>query len=328
MCSALPWWAWAVFLSFIAGMLALDLGVFHRRSHVVSPREAGVWCGVWLSLALLFNTVVWLWLGHRPALEFLTGYLVEVSLSVDNIFVFILIFSYFKVPAAYQHRVLFWGIIGAIVMRAAFIFAGVSLLQSFHWIIYLFGAFLVYSGVKMALPAREDYDPSANPLVRFAHRYLRIHPAYDGSRFTTVVAGKRAFTPLFLVLLVIESTDLVFALDSIPAVLAITNNSFIVFTSNIFAILGLRSLYFALSGAMQSLRYLAYAHLEFARGHCRDPELCRRALPDAAGRELRCLRLGGRGGSGRSSPKARGLRSVLPSGGLVPRAEGRARARL
>ncbi len=253
----MPWWAWAGFLGFVMAMLALDLGVFNRRSHVVSVKEALVWCGVWFALALGFNFLVSQRLGAQAGLEFLTGYLVELCLSVDNVFVFIVIFQYFAVEPRYQHRVLFWGILGAVIMRAVFIFAGVSLINAFHWIIYVFGAFLVYTGLKLARPKEEEsIAPERNPFVKLARRFLPVTPQFEGGRFFTRPAGRLHATPLFLVLLVVETTDVMFALDSIPAVIAITRNEFIVFTSNIFAILGLRSLYFAVSGVMQLFRFL------------------------------------------------------------------------
>lgn len=257
MFSTMPWWAWAGFLGFVAAMLALDLGVFNRKSHVVSLKEALVWCGVWFSLAMGFNYLVAQKMGSQAGLEFFTGYLVELCLSVDNVFVFIVIFQYFRVEPRYQHRVLFWGILGAVIMRAIFIFAGISLINTFHWIIYVFGAFLVYTGAKLALPKKEDgFEPEKNPLVKLARRFLPVTPHYEGGRFFSTRDGKLHATPMFLVLLVVETTDVMFALDSIPAVIAITQNEFIVFTSNIFAILGLRSLYFAVSGVMQLFRYL------------------------------------------------------------------------
>jgi tellurite resistance protein TerC len=255
--STLPWWAWAGFLLFIAAMLALDLGVFNRRAHVVSLKEALGWCTVWFSLAMAFNWLVARKLGAQAGLEFFTGYLVELCLSVDNVFVFIVIFQYFRVDPRYQHRVLFWGIIGAVVMRAAFIFAGITLINAFHWIIYVFGVFLVYTGIKLALPKNEDgFEPEKNPAVRLARRFVPVTERFHGGDFFTVVSGRRHATPMFLVLLIVETTDVMFALDSIPAVIAITRNEFIVFTSNIFAILGLRSLYFAVSGVMRLFRYL------------------------------------------------------------------------
>ena len=257
MFSTMPWWAWAGFLVFIACMLALDLGVFNRRSHEVSVKEALIWCGVWFGLAMGFNLIVSAKLGPQPALEFFTGYLVELCLSVDNVFVFIVIFQYFRVEPRYQHRVLFWGILGAVIMRAVFIFAGISLINAFHWVIYLFGAFLVYTGVKLALPKKADgFAPEKNPLIKLARRVLPVTPHFEGGNFFVRPHGRLHATPLFIVLLVVETTDVMFALDSIPAVIAITRNEFIVFTSNIFAILGLRSLYFAVSGIMQLFRYL------------------------------------------------------------------------
>lgn len=257
MFSTLPWWAWVGFLVFIAVMLALDLGVFNRRSHEVKLREALGWCAVWFGLAMGFNLLLSFQLGERAALEFFTGYIVELSLSVDNVFVFIVIFQYFRVEPRFQHRVLFWGILGAVVMRAVFIFAGISLINRFEWIIFVFGAFLVYTGVKLARPKQaEGFDPEKNPLVRLARRLVPMTGQFEGGRFFTQVAGRRHATPLFLVLLVVETTDVMFALDSIPAVIAITRHEFIVFTSNIFAILGLRSLYFAVSGIMQLFRFL------------------------------------------------------------------------
>jgi tellurite resistance protein TerC len=255
--STMPWWAWAGFLGFVAVMLALDLGVFNRKSHAVSLREALAWCAVWFGLAMAFNLLVSQKMGSEAGLEFLTAYLVELCLSVDNVFVFIVIFQYFRVDPRYQHRVLFWGILGAVVMRALFIFAGISLINAFHWIIYVFGAFLIYTGVKLALPKKNDgFAPEKNPLVKLARRFLPVTPEFHGGQFFVRPHGKLHATPMFLVLLVVETTDVMFALDSIPAVIAITRNEFIVFTSNIFAILGLRSLYFAVSGIMQLFRYL------------------------------------------------------------------------
>lgn len=257
----MPWWAWTGFLAFVAIMLALDLGVFNRRAHVVSLKEALAWCAVWFGLAMAFNLLVALKVaptdGGNPGLEFFTAYIVELCLSVDNVFVFIVIFQYFRVEPKHQHRVLFWGILGAVIMRALFIFAGISLINAFHWIIYLFGAFLVYTGIKLALPKKEDgFEPEKNPAVRLARKILPVTNHFEGGHFFTKVDGRRFATPLFIVLVVVETTDVMFALDSIPAVIAITRNEFIVFTSNIFAILGLRSLYFAVSGVMQLFRFL------------------------------------------------------------------------
>lgn len=254
----LPWWAWTGFFAFIGLMLALDLGVFQRKAHEVKMKEALAWCGVWFSLALLFNGLIWWWRGHEPAQQFLAAYLVELCLSVDNVFVFILIFAYFKVAPRWQHRVLFWGILGAVAMRAVFILVGVSVIERFHWILYLFGAFLVYTGIKMALPGGDkvDVDPDHNFAVRMFRKVMPVSTAPAGGSFFTVEHGRRMATQLFIVLIVVETTDLMFALDSLPAVLAITRDGFIALTSNIFAILGLRSLYFALNGVMQIFRYL------------------------------------------------------------------------
>lgn len=261
MFSTMPWWAWVGFLAFVATMLALDLGVFNRRAHEVSLKEALAWCAVWFGLAMAFNLLLALKMPvtgpGNPALEFFTGYIIELCLSVDNVFVFIVIFQYFRVDPKHQHRVLFWGVLGAVVMRAIFIFAGVTLINRFHWIIYLFGAFLVYTGIKLALPKKDDgFEPEKNPAVRLARRVMPVTPEFHGGHFFTRLAGKLHATPMFLVLVVVETTDVMFALDSIPAVIAITRNEFIVFTSNIFAILGLRSLYFAVSGVMKLFRFL------------------------------------------------------------------------
>ncbi|MBL8290882.1 MAG: TerC family protein [Bryobacterales bacterium] len=247
---------WVGFTVFVLAMLALDLGVFHRRAHAVHVREALLWTLVWISLAMIFNVGVYFWFGSERALEFLTGYVIEKALSVDNIFVFLVIFSYFAVPAALQHRVLFWGILGALVMRAIFIFLGAALLQQFHWVIYVFGAFLLFTGVKLLLQQGSEVHPERNPLFQLFRRMVPSVNAYRGSHFTVVQAGRRYATPLLLVLVAIEATDLVFAVDSIPAVFAITRDPFIVYTSNIFAILGLRALYFALAGVMGRFHYL------------------------------------------------------------------------
>ena len=253
----MPVWAWGAFFLFIIAMLALDLGVFQREAHEMKLREALVWCAVWFALAMIFNGLLWWWRGAETGQQFLAGYLIELCLSVDNVFVFILVFAYFKVEPRYQHRVLFWGIIGAVVMRAVFILVGVSVIARFHWILYFFGAFLVYTGVKMALPSAEaEVDPEHNTAVRLFRRFFPVAPKNDGGKFLTHHDGRRMATPLFIVLIVIETTDLVFALDSLPAVLAITKDGFVALTSNIFAILGLRSLYFALSGVMQLFRFL------------------------------------------------------------------------
>ena len=254
---AMPLWAWVTFFTFITAMLALDLGVFQRETHVVSMKEALAWCCVWVTLALSFGGLLWQWRGPESAQQFLAGYLIELCLSVDNVFVFILVFAYFKVEPRYQHRVLFWGIIGAVLMRAVFIIVGVEVIERFHWVLYVFGAFLVYTGVKMALPSKEaEVDPEHNFAVKLFRRFYPVAPHNDRGHFFTIHNGRRMATPLFIVLIVIETTDLVFALDSLPAVLAITKDSFIALTSNIFAILGLRSLYFALSGIMGLFRFL------------------------------------------------------------------------
>ncbi len=254
--SFVPIWLWIGFVVFILVMLALDLGVFNRKAHSISLREAGIWCAVWISLALLFNTVLYFWQGPGVALEFFTAYLIEESLSVDNMFVFVLIFSSFGVAAAYQHRVLFWGIVGALAMRGAMIALGTTLISLFDWVFYVFGAFLVVTGVRLAFRRERDVHPEKNPLVRLAQRFLPFTGQYEGSRFFVRRGGQLMATPLLLVLLLVESTDLIFALDSIPAVLAITVDPFIVYTSNVFAILGLRSLYFLLAGSVQRFRYL------------------------------------------------------------------------
>ena len=247
---------WFLFLAFVAGMLALDLGVFHRHAHAVSRTEAALWSAVWIGLALVFNVGVYLVLGTEAGLEWTTGYLIEKSLSVDNVFVFLLIFSTFAVPAQYQHRVLFWGILGALVMRAALILVGAALLSAFHIIIYVFGAFLVITGLRFLRHTEAAPSLESNRLVRLARRFMPTTEGYEGQRFFVRRDGVRFMTPLFLVLLLIESTDLVFAVDSIPAIFAVTDDPFIVFTSNIFAILGLRALYFVLSGFLADLRYL------------------------------------------------------------------------
>lgn len=253
-------WLWIGFNVFVLAMLAVDLGVFHRDAHEVSVKEAAVWTGVWISLALLFNAGIYYFMGPEPGLEFLTGYLIEKSLSVDNIFVFVLVFSYFRVPARYQHRVLFWGIIGALLMRGAMIAAGAYLIHRFHWIIYVFGAFLVLSGIRMALQRDHNIEPEANPVLRLVRRLVRVTPQYRGQRFFVreEINGRlqRAATPLFVVLVMIETTDLIFALDSIPAIFAVTRDPFLVYTSNVFAILGLRALYFLLAGVIERFHYL------------------------------------------------------------------------
>jgi len=254
-----PLWAWVAFNAFVLAMLALDLGVFHRQSHEVKGREALVWSGVWIGLALVFNVVVWQWRGAQAGTEFLTGYLIEKALSVDNIFVFLLIFAYFKVPAALQHRVLFWGIIGALVMRAICIALGAALLKEFHWMVYVFGAILIASGIKMLTSHGKEIDPEKNPLLKLFRRFVPVTEGYEGDKFFVLREGRRWATPLFVALLFIEISDLIFAVDSIPAILAITSDPFIVYTSNVFAILGLRALFFALADVMGRFRFLHYA---------------------------------------------------------------------
>ncbi len=249
-------WPWIAFTIFVLAMLALDLGVFHRNTHVVSIKEAAIWSVVWISLSLIFNVIIYYWLGSQLALEYLTGYVIEKSLSVDNIFVFVLIFAYFKVPAAYQHRVLFWGVLGALVMRAILILVGGALLARYHWIIYIFGAFLVFTGIKMALQKEIEIHPDDNPLVKLLRRIFPVTPDYEGQNFFVRRAGKLFATPLLIVLVLVESTDLIFAVDSIPAIFAVTQDTFIVYTSNVFAILGLRSLYFVLAGVIDKFYYL------------------------------------------------------------------------
>ncbi len=249
---------WAGFVVFVLAMLFLDLAVFHRKAHEVRIREAVAWTIVWIALALAFNAGVYFWFGSQKALEFLTGYLIEKALSVDNIFVFLVLFSYFAVPKELQHRVLFWGILGALVMRVFFIVLGAALLQHFHWIIYIFGAFLVFTGMKLLVQREGEVHPEKNPVLKLFSRFVPTVSGYRGPRFIVVEAGKRHATPLLMVLAVIEATDLVFAVDSIPAIFAITTDPFIVFTSNIFAILGLRALYFVLAGMMGKFHYLKY----------------------------------------------------------------------
>jgi tellurite resistance protein TerC len=249
-------WFWIGFNLFVLAMLALDLGVFHRRAHVVTLREAITWTAVWITLAMIFNLGLWYLAGPQKALEFFTGYLIEYSLSVDNIFVFALLFSYFAVPAKYQHRVLFWGILGALVMRAVMILAGTLLIAKFAWIIYVFGGFLILTGIKMIVKKEEEIHPEKNPVVRWFKRLMPVTADYRDDKFFVRENGVRMATPLFVVLLLVEVSDLIFAVDSIPAIFAVTTDPFIVYTSNVFAILGLRSLYFALSGVMDKFHYL------------------------------------------------------------------------
>ncbi|MBA3320869.1 MAG: TerC family protein [Pyrinomonadaceae bacterium] len=260
-------WLWVGFTIFILLMLSIDLGLFNRKAHTVTYRSALTWSAVWITLALLFSGVVyWRYAAMagvagvdtpRDALiKYLTGYVIELSLSVDNLFVFLLIFSYFKVPSKYQHRVLYWGVLGALVMRATMILIGAALIENFHWIIYVFGAFLVYTGIKMFRQQEEDVQPEQNPVVRLVTRYVPITRHYDEQKFFTTVNGRRTGTLLLLVLIIVEVTDLVFAVDSIPAIFAITRDPFIVYTSNVFAILGLRTFYFLLAGVIEKFHYL------------------------------------------------------------------------
>jgi tellurite resistance protein TerC len=249
---------WLLFNVFVLAMLAIDLGIFHKKSHEVTVREALSWTCVWITLAMLFNLFVYYYFGKGKGLEFFTGYLIEKSLSVDNIFVIILIFSYFKVPSKYQHKVLFWGILGALVMRVIFILTGAELIHRFHWLIYIFGGFLIFTGIRMLTVGDLQINPEKNPVIRLAKKVFPITPSFEGNRFFIKRDGKNWATPLFLVVILIETTDLIFAVDSIPAILAISDDSFIVYTSNVFAILGLRSLYFALAGIEKYFKYLKY----------------------------------------------------------------------
>jgi tellurite resistance protein TerC len=249
-------WLWLGFSIFIVTMLSLDLGLFNRKAHTIHYREAWIWSGVWVTLALIFAGLVFHYQGSTRGLEFLTGYLIELSLSVDNLFVFLLIFSYFKVPAKFQHRVLFWGVMGALIMRLTMIFVGAALINRFHWIIYIFGAFLVYTGIKMFRHDEVEIHPDQNIVIRAVTKVLPITRHYEGEKFFTKINGKSTGTLLLLVLMVVEVTDLVFAVDSIPAIFAITRDTFIVYTSNVFAILGLRSMYFLLAGVVEKFRYL------------------------------------------------------------------------
>jgi tellurite resistance protein TerC len=247
---------WAGFIGFVLAMLAVDLGVFHRKAHEVSLREAAGWSAVWIALAAAFNVAVYAWFGPERALEFTTGYLIEKALAVDNIFVFVVVFGAFAIPAVYQHRILFWGVLGALVMRAAFILAGGAFLQRFHWAIYVFGGILAITGVRLLLQRDAEVHPERNPLVRAFQRLFPVVQDVSGGRFLVLKDGRRHATPLLLALVALEVTDLVFAVDSIPAIFAVTTDPFIVFTSNIFAILGLRSLYFLLAGVITKFAYL------------------------------------------------------------------------
>lgn len=250
-------WFWIIFNAIVLIMLALDLGVFHKKLHVVNIKEALIWSGIWIFLALCFNVFIYFEFGETKALEFLTGYVIEKALSVDNIFVFVLIFTYFQIPAIYQHKVLFWGIIGALIMRVIFIFAGVALLEKFHWTIYVFGAILIFTGIKMLLDKDKKMEPEKNPVIKLFRKFIPTTNQLHGEKFFIKENQKSVATPLFVALIMIEITDLIFAVDSIPAILAITQDHFIVYTSNVFAILGLRSLYFALSSIIDRFKYLA-----------------------------------------------------------------------
>jgi tellurite resistance protein TerC len=253
----IPIWVWFAFIGGVLVMLALDLGVFNRKAHVVTIKEAAIWTSVWVSLGLAFGSMMFVWQGQQKGLEWITGYLIEYSLAVDNIFVFVLVFAAFAVPPQYRHRVLFWGIIGALVMRGTMIAVGAQLIKEFHWILYVFGAFLVFTGIRMLMAKSDEHvDLEKNPAVKLARRFFRISPEYDGQKFFTVKNGVRMATPLFLVLVFIEFTDLIFAVDSIPAIFAITTDPFIVFTSNVMAILGLRSMYFLLADIVDRFVYL------------------------------------------------------------------------
>ncbi|MES2522167.1 MAG: TerC family protein [Gemmatimonadota bacterium] len=256
------WW-WVGFNAMVLGLLALDLGIVNRKAHAVTMRQAIGWSIVWVSLAIAFGIGVGQVMGRQPMLEFFAGYLVEEALSVDNLFVFILIFGYFRIPPELQHRVLFWGILGALIMRGIMIFAGAILIARFHWIIYVFGAFLVFTGFRMAFAGESHIEPESNPVIRFVRRFLPLTSAYHGDKFfveepTPGGGVRRAATPLFLVLILVETTDVVFALDSIPAIFGVTQDPFLVYTSNVFAILGLRSLYFVLAGVIGKFHLLRY----------------------------------------------------------------------
>ena len=249
-------WLWIGFNVFVLAMLALDLGVFHKKCHVVTFKESMAWTVVWVALAMIFNAWLWKTYGPQKGLEFFTGYVIEKSLSVDNVFVWAMLFSYFAVPAMYQHKILFWGVIGALIMRAGMIFLGAALITKFAWIIYIFGAFLILTGLKMIFKKEEEIHPEKNPVVRWFKRFMPVTQEFRGEKFFVVENGVRMATPLFVVLILVEITDLIFAVDSIPAIFAVTKDPFIVYTSNVFAILGLRSLFFALSGVMDKFHYL------------------------------------------------------------------------
>ncbi len=255
----MPVWAWLAFGAILAFLLFLDMKVFHRKSGVITIKQSLLWTAFWIALALLFNLGIWLWKRDTGmALDYLTCYLIEKSLSVDNLFVFLMVFSFFSVPLAYQHKVLFWGIIGAIVLRLAFIEAGATLLENFDWVFYIFGAFLIIAALRMAFQKEKELHPEKNPILKILRKFVGVTDCYEGDRFFIKRAGKYIATPLLIVVIIIETTDVVFALDSIPAAFSITTDKFIVYTSNIFAILGLRSLYFALAGIMPLFHYLKY----------------------------------------------------------------------
>ncbi|SYZ74524.1 conserved membrane hypothetical protein [Candidatus Zixiibacteriota bacterium] len=250
---------WIGFNILILILLALDLGVFHRKDHTISVKEGFVWSIIWIIVAFAFNFVVYLWKGHEVGLQFMTGYLIERALSIDNIFVFLVIFTYFKVSSKYQYRVLFWGILGALILRGLFIGVGTLLISEFHWILYIFGALLIITAIRLAIGKEREIEPEKNPLLKIVRKFLPITPGYEGHSFLVKKDGKIWGTPLLIVLIVVETTDLVFALDSIPAIFAITLDPFIVYSSNVFAILGLRALYFAIAGLMEIFYYLKYA---------------------------------------------------------------------
>jgi tellurite resistance protein TerC len=249
---------WIGFVVFILLVLSLDLGIFHKKSHTVGFKESIIWSGVWIALAMAFNVLILYWRGQDDFMLFLTGYVIEKSLSVDNLFVFLLIFSYFKIPNQYQHKVLFYGILGALVMRAIFIWAGIAIIEKFEWVIYIFGAFLLFSGFKMLLPQSEEHDLEKSWVIVWTRKIFPTSPEFHGDKFFVKLNGKWLITPLFITLIFVEFSDLVFAIDSIPAIIGITNDPFLVFTSNVFAILGLRSLYFALKGFADMFHYLKY----------------------------------------------------------------------
>jgi tellurite resistance protein TerC len=266
--AGIPIWIWGGFLTFVLGMLALDLGVFHKDAHEVDMKEALTWSAIWIAVALAFNAGIYAFWNviqpgsaYTPAQAgqaFLAGYLVEKALSVDNIFVFLMVFAYFKVPALYQHRVLFWGIVGALIFRALFIAAGAAILEKWFWTMIVFGGFLIFTGVKMLIVADKQIDPDKNPAVKLVRKFFPVTPDYVGQKFFTRIDGKLWATPLFVALVMIEFTDVIFAVDSIPAIFAITSDPFIVFTSNVFAILGLRALFFAIAGLVKLFAYLKY----------------------------------------------------------------------